>query len=81
MNCCSVCQLYMDPFPFFPPKYCRVRGVHYTRVFWVRRNGSTPLRKLWAGLQRVATSMRDTTDLRDGSMPETLLEVCVLVLL
>ena len=29
----SVCQLYMDPFSFFPPKYCRVRGVHYTRVF------------------------------------------------
>lgn len=35
----SVCQLYMDPFSLSPSKYCRVRGVHYTRsiIFWVRR--------------------------------------------
>ena len=31
--------------------------------------GSTPLRKLWATVQRVATSMRQITDRRCGSAP------------
>ena len=53
----SVCQLYMDPFSFFPPKYCRVRGGALHSGFWVRRYGSTPLRKLWDQCQRVATSL------------------------
>ena len=53
----------MDPFSFFPPKYCRVRGVHYTRVFWVRRLSSTPLRKLWVQCQRVATSLSKVRNL------------------
>jgi hypothetical protein len=42
--------------------------VHYTRVFWVRRLGSTPLRKLWVQVQRVATSMRQArTSRRSGA--------------
>ena len=60
----------MDPFSFFPPKYCRVRGVHYTRVFWVRRLGSTPLRKLWVQVQRVATSMRQARNSRRSGAKE-----------
>jgi hypothetical protein len=50
------------PFPFFPPKYCRVRGWALHSGLGVRRNGSTPLRKLWVTVQRVATSMRQITD-------------------
>ena len=53
-----------------PPKYCRVRGVHYTRVFWVRRLGSTPLRKLWVQVQRVATSMRQARNSRRSGAKE-----------